>query len=99
VAVFVPTATVRAGASGARDSSAEGAPDRKSGRLGVGRRNDPRYPNNATAAVGAGSGRDMECRSPHHRGSREVEQTSAGLATNQVFAAPHEGAMEDGDHR
>jgi hypothetical protein len=99
VAVFVPTATARAGASGARDSSAEGAPDRKSGRLGVGRRNDPRLPNSATATVGAGSGRDRECRSPHHRGSCEVEQTSAGPAPNQRFEAPNEGAMEAGDHR
>jgi len=94
VAVIVPTATVRAGASGAENSSAEGAPDRKSGRLGVGRRNDPRLPTNATATVGAGSGRDRECRSPHQRGSCEVEQTSAGPASSDQPEAPNEGALE-----
>lgn len=66
MAVFVPAAPAQAGVVSAKDSSAEGAPDREGGRLGVGRRNDPRLPTNATATAAAGSGRDRERRSPRH---------------------------------
>lgn len=66
MAVFVPAAPAQAGVGGAKDSSAEGAPDPEDGVLGVGRRKDPRLPTNATATAAAGSGRDRERRSPRH---------------------------------
>lgn len=98
MAVAGPAKPAQAGAEGSENSSAEGAPDPESGRLGVCRGKGPRHPWKVVTQVAGGSGGDRERRSKHHAARARSNKPAWALPRTTVQDTPR-GALVNEDLR